>query len=68
MKPIIAIIDWQASPVSEPAASVEKEVIGDVAEVRQSPNAFEEFNPAQLGHHQVEQHPIGRQLLHQIKP
>lgn len=32
-KPLIAIIDWKSSPLSEPAALVEKRVIGDAARV-----------------------------------
>lgn len=34
MKPLIAVIDWATSPLSEPTASVERSVIGDAAEVR----------------------------------
>ena len=32
-KPLIAIIDWKSSPLSEPEALVEKRVIGDAARV-----------------------------------
>ena len=32
-KPLIAIIDWKSSPLSEPHALVEKDVIGDAARV-----------------------------------
>lgn len=32
-KPLIAIVDWKSSPVSEPHALVEKDVIGDAARV-----------------------------------
>lgn len=34
MQPLVAIIDWAASPLGEPTAAVEREVIGDVAEVK----------------------------------
>jgi len=34
MKPLIAILDWAQSPLSEPGASIERGVIGDVAEVK----------------------------------
>lgn len=33
-KPLVAIIDWAASPLGDPASAVEKSVIGDAAEVR----------------------------------
>jgi phosphoglycerate dehydrogenase-like enzyme len=32
--PLIAIIDWAASPLGEPSASIEKSVVGDVADVK----------------------------------
>ena len=34
MKPLVGIIDWAASPLGEPSASVERAVIGDAAEVK----------------------------------
>ncbi|MBV9866375.1 MAG: C-terminal binding protein [Abitibacteriaceae bacterium] len=34
MKPLVAIIDWAMSPLGDPDAVVEKEVLHDVAEVR----------------------------------
>ena len=34
MKPLVAIIDWAASPLGDPAATVENAVIGDAAEVK----------------------------------
>ncbi len=34
MKPLVAIIDWAAAPLSEPEARVEREVVGETAEVR----------------------------------
>jgi phosphoglycerate dehydrogenase-like enzyme len=33
-KPLVAIIDWAASPLGDPGSAVEKNVIGDAAEVR----------------------------------
>lgn len=33
-KPLVAIIDWAASPLGDPESAVEKSVIGDAAEVR----------------------------------
>ncbi len=32
--PLVAIIDWAASPLGDPASAVEKSIIGDAAEVR----------------------------------
>ncbi len=34
MKPLVAIIDWAAAPLSEPEPQVEREVVGDAGEVR----------------------------------
>jgi phosphoglycerate dehydrogenase-like enzyme len=34
MKPLVAIIDWSRQPISEASASIEKEIIRDVAEVK----------------------------------
>ena len=33
-KPVIGIIDWAKAPVSEAECLIEREVIGDAAEVR----------------------------------
>ena len=33
-KPLVAIIDWAASPLGDPASAVEKSTIGEAAEVR----------------------------------
>lgn len=33
-RPLVAILDWAAAHLSEPTASVEREIIGDAAEVR----------------------------------
>ncbi len=34
MKPLIGIIDWSKAPLSEPESVIEREVVGDAAEVR----------------------------------
>ncbi len=33
-KPLVAIVDWAASPLGDPASAVEKSVIGEAADVR----------------------------------
>ena len=34
MKPLVAVIDWKVSPVTDPASVIERKVLGDTADVR----------------------------------
>jgi phosphoglycerate dehydrogenase-like enzyme len=46
MKPLVAIIDWASSPLSEPEARVERQVLGEVAHVqRYLCESDADFNP-----------------------